>query len=178
MSISLQPPGLQHTRLLYPLLSRRVCSNPCPLVQWCYLTISSSAASFSFCLQFFPASGHPSWITALSRQKVLPNSMKLWAMPWRDTQVGWVTVKSPDNTWSTEGGNANPIQDSCRKNPIKCMWPDCLLDHELLKSEFTCHALWSWWPPWALSRRSENDLQITWSGWITFIWPPYMSTRP
>ena len=28
----------------------------CPLSQWCYLTISSSAASF-FCLQSFPASG-------------------------------------------------------------------------------------------------------------------------
>ena len=26
------------------------CSDSCPLSQWCYLTISSSAASFSFCL--------------------------------------------------------------------------------------------------------------------------------
>ena len=34
----------------------RVCSNSCPLSQWCYLTISSSAAPFSFCLQSFPAS--------------------------------------------------------------------------------------------------------------------------
>ena len=30
--------------------------NSCPLSQWCYLTISSSAAPF-FCLQSFPASG-------------------------------------------------------------------------------------------------------------------------
>ena len=30
--------------------------NSCPLSQWCYLTISSSAAPFSFCLQSFPAS--------------------------------------------------------------------------------------------------------------------------
>ena len=29
--------------------------NPCPLSQWCYLTISSSASPFSFCLQSFPA---------------------------------------------------------------------------------------------------------------------------
>ena len=29
----------------------------CPLSQWCYLTISSSAAGFSFCPQYFPASG-------------------------------------------------------------------------------------------------------------------------
>ena len=158
MSDSLQPHGLQYSRLLCPPPSRRVCSNSCPLIQWCYITISSSAASSSFCLQSFPASGHPSWITALLRQKGFPNSMKLWAMQWRDTQYVRVTVKGPDNTWCTEGRNANRIQYSCLKNPVKCMWPDCLLDHELLKSEFTCHALWSWWPPWALSRRSEKRL--------------------
>ena len=39
-----------------PSLSPRVCSNSCLLSLWCYLTISSSAALFSFCLQSFPAS--------------------------------------------------------------------------------------------------------------------------
>ena len=34
-----------------PPLSPRVCSNSCPLSQGCYLTISSSAALFFFCLQ-------------------------------------------------------------------------------------------------------------------------------
>jgi len=34
-----------------------VCSNSRPLSQWCYLTISSSASLFSFCLQSFPAPG-------------------------------------------------------------------------------------------------------------------------
>ena len=34
----------------------RVSSNSCPLSQQCYLTISSSAAHFSHCLQSFPAS--------------------------------------------------------------------------------------------------------------------------
>ena len=38
-------------------VSPRVCSNSCLLSQWCYLTISSSAALLSFCLQSFPASG-------------------------------------------------------------------------------------------------------------------------
>ena len=37
-------------------LSLRVCSNSCPLSQWCYPTISSSATPFSLCLQSFPAS--------------------------------------------------------------------------------------------------------------------------
>ena len=38
-------------------ISLRVCSNSCPLIRWCYLTISSSAVLFSFHLQSFPASG-------------------------------------------------------------------------------------------------------------------------
>ena len=57
MFYSLQPQGLQHARLLCPLLTPRVCSNSCPLSQWYYLTISSSAAPFSFCLQSCLASG-------------------------------------------------------------------------------------------------------------------------
>ena len=35
---SLQPHGLQHTRLSCHSLSARVCSNSCPLSQWCYLS--------------------------------------------------------------------------------------------------------------------------------------------
>ena len=57
MSDSLQPHGLKHARLLCPPLSPRVCSDLCPLNQWCYLTISFSVASFSFWLQSFPVSG-------------------------------------------------------------------------------------------------------------------------
>ena len=57
MSNSLQSHGLQHETLPCPSLSSRVCSNSCPLNQWYYLTISSSATLFSFCLQSFPESG-------------------------------------------------------------------------------------------------------------------------
>ena len=57
MSGSFQPHGLKHARLPYPPLSPGVCSNSCPLSWWCYLTTSSSAALFSFCLQSFSASG-------------------------------------------------------------------------------------------------------------------------
>ena len=41
LSCSLQPHGLQHVRLPCPSLSPRVCSNSCPLSQWCHPTISS-----------------------------------------------------------------------------------------------------------------------------------------
>ena len=57
MSNSLGPHGLQHTRLPYPSLSLSVCSNSCPLSQWCYLTISSSATLFFSSPQSCPASG-------------------------------------------------------------------------------------------------------------------------
>ena len=56
MSNSLWPCGLQHTRLPHPSLSLEVCSNSCPLTQWCHPTISSSVSPFS-CPQSFPASG-------------------------------------------------------------------------------------------------------------------------
>ena len=47
---------LQHSRLLCRPPSPVICSNSCPLSHWCYLTSSSSAALFFFCLQSFPAS--------------------------------------------------------------------------------------------------------------------------
>ena len=57
VSSSLWPLGLQHARLPCPSLSPRVCSNSCPLSQWCHPTISSSVIPFSSCPQSFPASG-------------------------------------------------------------------------------------------------------------------------
>ena len=57
MSDSLQPHGLQHTRLPWPLPSPRACSNSCPLNWWCYPIISFSVVPFSSSSQSFPASG-------------------------------------------------------------------------------------------------------------------------
>ena len=62
MSDSLQSHRLQHDRLPCPSLSPRVCSNSCPLSWWCYTTISSSAATFSFDLPSFPASESFQWV--------------------------------------------------------------------------------------------------------------------
>ena len=72
MSDSLRPQGLQLTRLPCPSPSPRVCSNSCPLSQYCYLTILSSAVLFSICLQSFPTStSFPvSWLFASSGQSI------------------------------------------------------------------------------------------------------------
>ena len=88
VSAFLQPHGLQHTRLLCPSLSPRVCSNSCPLNQWCHPTISSSVIPLSSCIQPFPASrSFPmSWLFASvgrsigvsASASVLPMNIQGW----------------------------------------------------------------------------------------------------
>ena len=56
MSDSLQPHGLQYSRLPCPSPTPRAYSNSCPSSQWCHPTISSSVVPFSSHLQSFPAS--------------------------------------------------------------------------------------------------------------------------
>ena len=57
MSNSLQPHELQSATLPCPSVSPGVCSNSCPLSQWCHPTISSSVALLSFYPPSFSASG-------------------------------------------------------------------------------------------------------------------------
>ena len=66
------PHGMQHARLPDPSCSPGVCSNSGPLSCWCYLTISSSAALSSFCLQSFTASGSlpMSWLFTSGSQSI------------------------------------------------------------------------------------------------------------
>ena len=60
----------------------------------------------------------PSWITALSWQRGLGNSMKLWAMTCRATSDGGVIVKCSDKTWFARVWNSKPFQHSCQENPM------------------------------------------------------------
>ena len=88
MSDSLQPHELEHTRLPCPSLAPRVCSNWCPLSQWCHPIISSSATPFFYCLQSCPASGSftISWLFtshgqstgASASASVLPMNIQDW----------------------------------------------------------------------------------------------------
>ena len=55
VSDSLWLPELQHTRLPRPLLSPRVCSDSCPLSQWCHPAISSSVVPVSSCPPIHPS---------------------------------------------------------------------------------------------------------------------------
>ena len=103
------PHGLQHTRPLCFPLSPRVCSNLCPLNQWCYSSsisssISSSTTPFSLCLPSFPASGSSptswlftsggQWIGASASASVLPMKCISFRMDWLDLLAVQGTLKS------------------------------------------------------------------------------------
>ena len=68
-----------HSRFLCSPLSPRVRSSSRPLTQWCYLAILCSAAPFSFCLQYLPASGSFSicWVFASGGQSIGASSTAL-----------------------------------------------------------------------------------------------------
>ena len=101
MSDSLQPHGLQHTRLPCPSPTPGACSNSCSLSRWCHPTISSSVVHFSFCFQSFPASGSfpRSQFYASGGQStgvsasasVLPMNIQDW-FPLGGT--GWISLQS------------------------------------------------------------------------------------
>ena len=92
MADSLQPHGLQHTRL--PCLSPipRACSNSCPSSSWCHPTILSSVIPFSSCLQSLPASGSflmshfftsgDQSIGASASSSLLPVNIQDWSPLW------------------------------------------------------------------------------------------------
>ena len=105
-SDSLQPHGLQHTRLPCPSPYPGACSNSCPSSQWCHPTLSSSVAPLSSCPQSFPASGsfRMSQLFASAGQStgvsasasVLPDHSGLifFRMDWLDLLAVQGTLKS------------------------------------------------------------------------------------
>ena len=81
VSDSLRPYELQHTRLLCPSLSLRVCSNSCPLSWWCHPIISSS---FSPCaLSLLQHQGLFQWVSSLHQvAKVLELQLQHQSFQW------------------------------------------------------------------------------------------------
>ena len=82
----LRPHDLQHAGLLCPPpLSPTVCSNSCPLSQWCYLTISFSSTLFFYFQSFSASRSFPMiWLFASGGQSirasasVLPMNIQCW----------------------------------------------------------------------------------------------------
>ena len=85
--LTLQTHERQHARLPCSSLSPRVCSNSCPLSQWCYPSISSFVTSFSSCLQSLNSS-RASLVTQMVKESAcnvgdLGSISGLGRFPWR-----------------------------------------------------------------------------------------------
>ena len=103
MSDSLQPDGLQHTRLPCPSPFPGVGSNSCPLSRWWHTNISSSVVPFSSHVQSFPTPG--SFLISLlftsggqgigisASVSVLPMNIQDW---FPLGQTGWISLQSRD----------------------------------------------------------------------------------
>ena len=87
---SLQPHGLQHTRLPCPSPSPRVWSNSCPSSWWCHPTNSSSVIPFFSCLNLVQHQGLFHWVSssliwwpsigASTLASVLPMNIQDWLL--------------------------------------------------------------------------------------------------
>ena len=95
MSDSLQPHGLQNSRLPCPSPTPRACSNSYPSSRWCHPTISSSVVPVSSCVQSLPAGppGKPSLKKFLIKSQFMRNRVYIFWLP--DTK-NWLTGKDPD----------------------------------------------------------------------------------
>ena len=166
MSESLRPHGLQHNRLPCPSVSPRACSDSCPLSQWCFLTISSSAALFSFCLQslltkvhlikamVFPVVtyGCESWaIEKVEHQIINAFELRCWR---RLLKVSWTARRSSLSI-------------------LKEIGPDYSLEGLMLKLKLKLQSTWCkelthWKRPWCWERwkaGGEGD-ERGWDGWM------------
>ena len=93
MSDSLQPHGLQHTRLPCPSPTPGACSNSCPLSGWCHPIISSHPLSSPSppTLNLSQHQGLFQWASSSASASVLPMNIQDW-FPLRLT--GWISLQS------------------------------------------------------------------------------------
>ena len=127
MSNSLQPHGLQHTRLPCPSTAPRPCSNSCPLSRWCHPTISSSVVPFSSCLQS-SKTRHQSlfqWVSSLHQvAKVLELQLQHQSFQWlfrTDFLQDWL-VWSPCSTRDSQESSPTPQFKSINSSMLKLLY--------------------------------------------------------
>ena len=126
---SLWPHGLQHTRLPCLSPSPRVCSNSCPLSQWCHPTISSSVIPFSSCLQSFSETG-----CFLMRQHFTSGGQSIGASASASVLSmniqGWfplgMTVWSPCSSRDSEESSPAPHFESINSMALSLLYDSTL----------------------------------------------------
>ena len=101
LSDSLQLHGLQHSRLPCPSLSPGVCSNSCPLSQWCHPTISPSVSRFSSLPQYFPDHSLYQWVG--SSPQVAQQSIGASGSVLPMNNQGWFLLRLTDLIFQSKG---------------------------------------------------------------------------
>ena len=113
------------------IINSRVCSNSCPLSQWCHPTISSSVIPCSSCLQYFPASGSfprsPLFtssgrsIEASTSSSILPMNIQGW-FPLGLTSFISLLFKGLFSNTTVQKHQFFSIQPSLWSNSYICTW--------------------------------------------------------
>ena len=103
MSDFVGPHGLQHARLLCPVLSPGGYSNSCPLSWWCWPIIFSSVTSFLFLLESFSLLGSftMSRLFASSGQHIEPSvsaSVLLMSSELISSRIYWLDLLAGQGT--------------------------------------------------------------------------------
>ena len=123
LSDSLQPRGLQHTRLPCPSLSPGVCSNSCALRQWCHPTISPSVSRSSSRPQFFPDHSLFQWVG--SSPQVAKQSIGASRSVLLMNIQGWfllgLTVWSPCSPRDSQESPSAPQFKSIDSSAFSCL---------------------------------------------------------
>ena len=169
MSNSLWPHGLQYTRLPYPSLSPRVCSNSCPLSRRCHPTILSSVAPVSSCPQSFPASGSfpvsqlfssgGQSIRASASASVLPMNTQGW-FPLGLTDLISLLSKGFSRVFSST--TIQKHQFFCTKPSLQPSSHITLPDsYDFMAVHFYTNNIWAWsfWgdPGWRKANGHNNE---------------------
>ena len=162
VSDPLWPHGLQHANPPCPSpTSKFPYSNPCPLSQWCYPTVSSSIIPFSSRLQSFPASGsfqmsqlftsRDQSIGVSASTSVLPMNIQDWfPLGW----TGWIS-------WLSKGLSRVFFNTAVQKHQLfgaqVLLWKVKLLSHVQLFAT-----------PWTLAYEVPPSMEFSrqeyWSG--------------
>jgi len=118
MSDSLQPHGLQHTRLPCTSPAPGAYSNSCPSSWWCHPTTSSSFVFFSPCLRSCPPSGSfpvshffasgGQSIAASASASVLPMNIQGLI----SFMIGWFDLFAVQGTLQHQSSKASVLQHS------------------------------------------------------------------
>ena len=114
-SNSLQPHGLQHTRLPCPSLSPGVCSNSCPLSQWWHSTISFSIIPFPSYLQCFTVSGSfpVSWVFISGCQSIEASASSSASVPPMSIQDWFPLSQEPSTKCGDWGSSVTFSSKNC-----------------------------------------------------------------